>query len=125
MVALINLNIRRLVKGDLDMNKNIVMCVILTIVTCGIYGIVWMASINDTATQVAPQEWSMSFLKFFLLSLVTCGIFTYVWYYKMGKAMSTVTSGDNSMLYIILAIFGLGIVNLALIQNDINTIYPE
>lgn len=29
--------------------RNIAVCVILTIITCGIYGLVWIASINDEA----------------------------------------------------------------------------
>lgn len=46
----------------------------------------------------------------------------------MGKAMmqaqakSGLPVNDNSVLYLILQIFGLGIVNYCLIQNDLNTI---
>ena len=31
-----------------------------------------------------------------------------------------ITASDNSVLYVILQVFGLGIVNYCLIQNDIN-----
>lgn len=33
--------------------RNIAVCVILTIITCGIYGLVWIASINDEARNVS------------------------------------------------------------------------
>ena len=36
-----------------------------------------------------------------------------------------VPASDNSVLYVILQIFGLGIVNYCLIQNDINNMATE
>ena len=41
------------------MNKNIVLCVILSIVTCGIYALYWMYTINEAARTVNPSEWQM------------------------------------------------------------------
>ena len=70
----------------------------------------------------------MSGGKAFLFTLITCGIYGFYWAYLMGKAMMQAKSknglpaDDNSMLYIILQIFGLGIVNYCLIQNDLNSI---
>ncbi len=61
-----------------------------------------------------------------ILTIVTCGIYGYYWAYKMGKLMTVVQekSGlavkDNSILYIILQIVGLGIVNYVLLQADLN-----
>jgi len=59
-----------------------------------------------------------------LLSLVTCGIYYYYWNYKMGKriAQARGTSSDDSILFLILAIFGLGIVSLAIMQSQMNNI---
>lgn len=62
----------------------------------------------------------------FLLTLITCGIYGYYWAYKMGKVVNQakINNGmpedDKSVLYLILQILGLGIVNYALIQNDLN-----
>ncbi len=107
------------------MNKNIVLSIVLSIVTCGIYGLYWMYTINDSAVRTDPVQWNTGFGMVLLLTLVTCGIYSYFWYYKMGKVFGSKLGNDNSVLYIILAVVGLGIVNYALIQNDINTIYPE
>ena len=64
----------------------------------------------------------------FLLTIITCGIYGYYWAYQMGKKIYKYSNShdmqlsDNSVLYIILQLFGLGIVNYCLIQNDLNTI---
>ena len=64
----------------------------------------------------------------FLLTIVTCGIYTIFWNYKMGKKMQLaqqragVQSTDNSVLYLILAIFGFQIISYCIIQSDINAL---
>ncbi|OUQ42019.1 hypothetical protein B5E65_09505 [Gemmiger sp. An120] len=107
------------------MNKNIAVCVILSIVTCGIYGIYWLYTLNEAACQINPAEWNTSGGMVILLSIVTCGIYSIYWNYKMGKAFAVVPgSSDNSLLYIILHFFGLGIVNMCIMQSDVNRAYP-
>ncbi len=107
--------------------RDIVTNIILTIVTCGIYGIIWFISITDDARIVSGDD-RLSGGKCFLFTLITCGIYGYYWAYLMGKALVQAKSkcnlpaDDNSILYIILQLFGLGIVNYCLIQNDLNNI---
>ena len=61
-----------------------------------------------------------------LLTIVTCGIYGLYWAYKQGekidaaKANRGVASGNSGILYLILSIFGLGIVAWALMQNELN-----
>jgi len=63
-----------------------------------------------------------------LLCFVTCGIYTIYLQYKIGKMESEslrasgLTPKDDSVLYVILSIFGLFIVNYALMQSNINSI---
>lgn len=66
-----------------------------------------------------------------LLTLVTCGIYGFFWYYKMGSQCS-VLEEENGMrvnpigvLCLVLAVFGLGIISIAILQNEINTIIEE
>lgn len=107
--------------------RNIAVCIILTIITCGIYGIVWFVSITDDM-KYASGDQSLSGGMAFLLTLVTCGIYGIYWAYKMGKASAVAKANhglqgeDNSVLYLILQIFGLGLINYCLIQNDLNNI---
>ena len=106
------------------MNKNIVLCVILSIITCGIYALYWMYTINESARTVNPNEWQMEGILVIVLSIVTCGIFGMYWYYKMGMAFMAIGAPDNSLLYLVLSLLGLGIVNLCIMQDSINRAYP-
>ncbi len=107
--------------------KNIVTAVILSIVTCGIYGIIWFINLVDDVNRVCNDEDSnQSGGMVFLLTLVTCGIYGIIWFYKAGKRMFNAGNkygmqfADNSVLYLVLELFGLGIVNYCLIQSDLN-----
>lgn len=103
------------------MYRNVVVCILLTIVTCGIYGIYWMYNLNQYACYAAPQEWQTDGLLVILFTILTCGIYFVYWNYKMGKAYSRVNGGnDNSLLFVIISLLGFSIVNYAIMQNDIN-----
>ena len=111
------------------MNKrNIVTCILLSIFTCGIYGIVWFISLTDDVRFASHNSARTSGGVAFLLTLVTCGIYGYYWAYIMGKDMVQagnnhgISISDNSLVYLLLQVFGLGIINYCLIQNDLNSI---
>ena len=107
--------------------RNIVTCIILSIITCGIYGIYWFVVMTDDVAKVTGDN-TITGAKAFLFTLITCGIYGYYWAYKMGRNLFDYSNkynlniADNSMIYIILQIFGLSIVNYCLIQNDLNTL---
>ncbi len=108
--------------------RNIAVSIILTIVTCGIYGIVWFVMLNDEIRNASKDYGMPSGGVAFLLTIVTCGIYGIYWAYKMGKAITIakqeagLPANDNSVLYLILQIFGFAIVNYALMQNEMNNI---
>lgn len=107
--------------------RNIVTCIILSIVTCGIYGLYWFITLTDDASR-ANDDPSFTGVKAFLLTLVTCGIYNIYWNYKIGKEMYEanqkrgIQTSDNSVLYLVLGIFGFGIVTYCLVQNELNVI---
>ena len=114
--------------------REIVTCIIFTIITCGIYGIFWFVKLTDDTNLlvndygVANGENLTSGGTAFLLSLVTCGIYGYYWAYKQGDRIDRIKMargmGQSSLgiLYIILQFVGLGIVAYAMMQNEINTL---
>lgn len=108
--------------------RNIVLNIILTIITCGIYGIVWFIQLTDDAREYSGDETMQSGGLAFLFSLITCGLYTFYWDYKMGKLIeqaeskSGLPAKDNSIIYIILQLFSLGIVNYCLMQSDLNEV---
>ena len=107
--------------------RNIVTCIILSIVTCGIYGIYWFITLTDDASR-ANDDPSFTGVKAFLFTILTCGIYSIYWNYKIGKEMYEanqkrgIQTSDNSVLYLVLGIFGFGIVTYCLVQNELNTI---
>ena len=107
--------------------KNIALCIVLSLVTCGIYGIYWFITLtNDlnTATGVEGTSGGVAFL----LSLVTCSIYMYYWAFKCGEKVDKIrqqngeAGGSNGVLYLILCLFGLGIVTYALVQSELNKV---
>lgn len=110
--------------------KNIAVAIILSLITCGIYGIIWFINLTDDAAYI-NEDRSFSGGKAFLFTLITCGIYAIYWNYKMGKTLYEgktkrgLPASDNSVLYLILCIFGLGIVNYCLMQNDINQVASQ
>lgn len=112
-------------------NRNVAIAVILSLVTCGIYGLFWMASINDDANLVSDETNDTSGILAVILTIITCGIYGIYWNYKMGQKLygagtkNNVTISDNSLVYLIMALLGvfvpgLVLVNYCLMQSDLN-----
>lgn len=105
--------------------KSIPLCVVLTIITCGLYGLYWFYSLSEDAALLGNDN-SFSGGMSILLCIVTCGIYGIYWCYKVGKLLFNafdsrgMRASDNSVLYLVLGLFGLGIVNFCIMQNDIN-----
>lgn len=104
--------------------ENIALSVILSIITCGIYGIVWLVKIVENVHKLHGNE-NESVVSEVLLILFIPFYISY-WMYKNGIQMyedSLKCGGNirnNSVIYTILALFGLGIIDYALIQKDFN-----
>ena len=105
--------------------RNIAVAIILTIVTCGIYGIYWYIKLNDDLKTVTGDEFYAG-VKNLLLTIVTCGIWGMYWSYKVGKSNMTVQqksgeeASDSSVLYLVLTLLGWSIVVWGLTQNELN-----
>ena len=57
--------------------RNIAVCIILSIVTCGIYGIYWFIVLSNDTNTVSNAENATSGGVAFVLSLITCNIYGY------------------------------------------------
>ena len=106
----------------LGTNRSIVVCVILSLVTCGIYSLFWLVVLNDDINLLSDEPSPTDGVMVIILSFVTCGIYGLYWYYKMGNAVDRIkqSGGNTGILYLILALFGVGIVNLCLMQDTVN-----
>lgn len=120
-------NVNQTYSGSaLTSRREIALAIILSFVTCGIYGIYWFIVMTDDINRVSGDENGTSGGMAFLFSLLTCGIYTFYWNYKMGKQIYEAGRkhgkeiSDNAILYLILSLFGFGIINYCLLQNDLN-----
>ena len=106
--------------------RDIAIAIILSIVTCGIYAIFWIISLANDANKVSDRPTDTSGGMVALLIIITCGIYGIYWNYKMGQKIYEAGQrynkqiNDNSVLYLVLSLFGLQIVNYALMQSDLN-----
>lgn len=104
--------------------RNIALCIILSLVTCGIYGLYWFVCLTEDTNAAANEEGTSGVLAL-VLTIVTCGIYGLYWAYKRGelldkaKANRGLPASNGGVLYLVLYIFG-GIIAYALIQNELN-----
>lgn len=117
-----------LFKGEFVMieRRNIAVCIVLTLVTCGIYGIYWIMCLTNDVNTVSGDVNGTSGGMVVLLTIVTCGIYGIYWAYKQGEKLDFtknnrgIPSSNSGVLYLILQIFGFGIIAYALMQNELN-----
>ncbi|MDR2736204.1 MAG: DUF4234 domain-containing protein [Gracilibacteraceae bacterium] len=107
--------------------RSIPLAILFSFLTCGIYFFYWIFKTAQGFDGAATQEKVGTTAGItLLLIIVTGGIYGYYCYYKWGRATSEISArygredNDRAVLYLILAIVGLSIVNLALIQSDFN-----
>ncbi|MEE0776495.1 MAG: DUF4234 domain-containing protein [Bacillota bacterium] len=110
------------------MNRSIPLSIILTIVTCGIYGIYWFICLTNEINN-ASGEGGTSGGVCFLLTIVTCGIYGLYWAYVTGQKLGAALNKrdvkfDEAMpiVYLVLCVFGFSIVTYALMQYELNKI---
>lgn len=102
--------------------RSVAMAIILSIVTCGIYGLYWFVKLTDEMNYASGSRNDTSGIMAFVLTIVTCGIYTFYWAYKMGIKADIVerTNSSKGILYLILTVLGLGIIVYALAQDTLN-----
>ena len=98
--------------------RNIALCIILSIVTCGIYMWYWIYKLTEDVNKLTGDPNATSGGMVILLSIITCNVYMWYWLYKQGDAIDQVKasrglpSGNSGILYLILAIFGWAFVTL-------------
>mgnify|MGYP002587760792 CR=1 FL=1 len=111
--------------------RNLAVSIILTIVTCGIYGIYWFIVMTDDTKNVSGDINGASGGVAFLLTLVTCNIYGYYWAYKQGERIDNaknargIPSSNSNVLYLILAIFLRAHISNARISSNATQTLPH
>ena len=105
--------------------RNIAVDIILTLITCMLFNFYvqykQMQAVNDML-----KQHKYSFILWFLLSLITCGLYHIYHEYRKSTDIALVLkkdTGSAGIIAVILTFFGLGFINDAVQQADINTYY--
>lgn len=75
--------------GALRTDRDLVTYILLTLVTCGIYGYWYVYQMAQDANTICYEdgEETPGLLVYILLSIVTCGIYSYYWMYKLANRL--------------------------------------
>ena len=102
--------------------RSIVLYIILSIITCGIFGLYWFVCITEDTNAAADVAGTSGGL--------ACGIYGFYWAYKCGEKLDIakekrgMPAGNGGILYLLLFIFG-GVIAYALIQSELNKFAGE
>ncbi len=105
--------------------------IILTIITCGLYGLYWnYKQMEILNAWLGRREYD--FVTWILLSIVTCGLFAVYYEYKMAKGINEIqgrnglqVNSDLALLSVGLSVIGLAFVSIAIQQAGINNFYGD
>ncbi|MBO6307704.1 MAG: DUF4234 domain-containing protein [Oribacterium sp.] len=71
-------------------DRSLLMYIVLTIVTCGIYSFFFIYKLAEDVNTACngDGEETAGLVKYMLLSIITCGIYSLIWLYKLGNRLS-------------------------------------
>ena len=103
--------------------KNLIYCIILSIITLGIYTVFWTVDIMFQ-TDKCFKDRKTSVLWKLLYTIITCGFYSVYWVYRIGKEMANKSKyiTDKASIYAVLVFFGI-INELSVIIAINNTSY--
>lgn len=108
--------------------RKIGICVLLSIVTFGIYHIYWEYLLVKNTRAIQKDDSSCTGE---MLCLVFVPFYSLFWWFTRGKIVKDkfaehgYSAIGNENAYLILSIFGLAIVSMAIMQNDFNSLRSE
>ena len=106
--------------------RNIALCIVLSIVTCGLYGLYWYVCLTNDTNAAAGTEGPSGGVTL-LLTIITSNIYSLYWGYKQGEKIDIIKqkhgqpSSNSNILYLILC-FLIPVVAWALMQNELNNV---
>ncbi|AEH44990.1 hypothetical protein Thein_1119 [Thermodesulfatator indicus DSM 15286] len=105
--------------------------VILTLITCGLWGLIWQYQQIKTVNALLGRE-EFHFWKWLLFTFITCGLYHLYHEYLMGRAIVRVQhkyglppSESLPAISLIVTLLSLGIITDALQQKELNLIIEE
>lgn len=96
-------------------DRNIIMYILLTIVTCGIYGYYFIYKLAQDVNEMCKEDGqkTQGLVMFIILSYVTCGLYAYYWYYQIANRLQAnapnygITVTENGTTVLVWCLVGL------------------
>lgn len=109
--------------------RSIPLAIVLSFITVGLYALYWVYTLTEDAHAAAGERTTASGGMVILFSFLTCGIYSFYWLYKMGETIimakqkrGMAVDTNLPIIYLVLALFGFGIISYALMQSALNDI---
>jgi hypothetical protein len=110
---------------------DIVTGIILSLVTCGVYNLVWQYKQMRAVNALLGRE-EYNFVAWLLLTIVTCGIYHFYYEYKMGtditriaRSLGQPVTNDLGVIGLLLSFFATTLVADAIYQSELNKLIAE
>ena len=98
--------------------RNIGLMILFTIITFGIYAIVWNCSFQNQLKKQTGDGFTG--VGHFFMTVFTFGIYQLYWQYAAGKRLAKLGANDRKVLYLILGLIGFSWLNMFLMQSQAN-----
>ena len=109
--------------------RSVILCLLFCFLTFGIYGIYWKYKLNNEINFLSGEPQALSGGWVIFWDILTMGFFSFYWHYIMGERVDRMRwrgNAGSAALFLILRLCHLGILNMAMMQNHINTVVrPE
>ena len=108
--------------------RSIGICILLSIITCGIYGIYWMYLLVKNTRSIQKNTDNCTGE---MLCLIFVPFYSLYWWYTRGEkvrqgfAKHDYNATGGGVAYLVLAIVGLSIASMAIMQRDFNSLKSE
>ncbi|MBQ7661299.1 MAG: DUF4234 domain-containing protein [Clostridia bacterium] len=108
--------------------RKIAVCILLTIITCGLYQIYWDYLLVKNIRAIKKDESSCVGE---MLCLIFVPAYSFYWWYTRANTVKyeftkhSYSFNSNSVLFLILEIFRLGIFSRIIMQSDFNSLPSE
>lgn len=116
---------------EYDGVRSIVLGIVLSILTLGIYYFYWQYKQMETLNAWLGRE-EYNFWLWLVLYILTCSIFELYYEYKMAKGINEIqennslrVNGDLALICVLISIFSLGLAATAIQQWEVNKFYGE
>ena len=114
----------------INKERDLVMCVLLSFFTLGLYIIYWFYKMTEEANSLSENETNCAGGGLALIySVITFGIYLWYWSYKMGdrigigrRKKNMEAESNYGVLYMVLSIVQFDFIGFLLIQHELNKI---